>query len=157
MSRSTQARLQRLRLVLPLLRRRMTRRRRAHPTQRIRRRSAALTSRRVRAPGGQIALTRAARGRKVVLQAKFPKGNKGEKPACAFFAQGKCTRGDKCKFSHGSTGGKTATAASSSEANANPAKKRAYSPKPKPKAQAAAACARYAMFAKADRSGWGVF
>ena len=37
-----------------------------------------------------------------------PKGNKGDKPPCTFFAQGKCTRGDKCKFSRASTGGKTA-------------------------------------------------
>ena len=63
-------------------------------------------------------------------------------------SQGKRTRGDKRKFSHASTGGKTAAAASSSEANTNPAKKHANSQKPKPKAKAAAVCTRYAMFAK---------
>ena len=42
----------------------------------------------------------------VVAAQKISKGADPKSVVCAFFKQGQCTKGDKCKFSHDLTGEK---------------------------------------------------
>ena len=97
----------------------MTRGSGVHRSPKVLRSSAASITRRARAPGGQSALTRAAKSSEVAPQQRLATGGPElaketrVKIPCAFFQEGKCSRGDKYKFSHASSSGNSAAAASS--------------------------------------------